>query len=322
MQLHSVERFQSRDLDEIKENLTRVFVSHSLIPLGARSRPNLDAWEERFGNSSLVYVNYGAAVLIEADALCDCYIFQIPSSGSIEVSSSAHKGLCNKRRLSILSPDSPFSLRWSADSSTFTVKLSKLTMETVVSNLLGERLTDPVIFSPMIDLGTPEGTTWLNLLGFLKQQIIYNKGFASECVNENIDELVAKIAVQVFPHNYTSRLQGGDFEQQPKIIKRAKQYVKDNLEENIQVADVIENCGVSYPTLNRYFRQYLNLSPAEYIRMTKLEAARNKLVNSYVNIQVSDVAAQFGFFHFGRFSSYYKQRFGETPSSTLRRLPE
>jgi AraC family ethanolamine operon transcriptional activator len=34
---------------------------------------------------------------------------------------------------------------------------------------------------------------------------------------------------------------------------------------------------------------------------------------------ISEIAAHWGFWHLGMFSSYYKDLFGETPSATARR---
>lgn len=318
--LQSINRFKSQDLDLIRENLTRIFTPHSLTPATSRCRLNLDVWERGFGASSLVSVKYGAKVVVEADALNQWYLFQIPTGEPIEVISSASNKRCSQRHLSVVSPTYPFSMKWSKGSSTLALKISRFKVENLLSELLGEPIDDPVMFSPVVDLKSPEGISWLNLIEFLKQQLVFNIGFTSQQTLQSIEDMAVKCALQTFKHNYTAQLEGNHCEIQPKIIQRAKDYVNDNLEENIEVSDLLSNCGTSYSTLSKYFKQYLNLSPSEYIRLVKLEAAHKTLSQADLSMQVTDVAIQYGFSHFGRFSGYYKKRFGETPSTTLRRL--
>jgi AraC-like DNA-binding protein len=43
------------------------------------------------------------------------------------------------------------------------------------------------------------------------------------------------------------------------------------------------------------------------------------LIDAPAGATVSDVAARWGFYQFGRFAAQYRQLFGETPSATLRR---
>src|SRR5436190_4413075 len=54
-------------------------------------------------------------------------------------------------------------------------------------------------------------------------------------------------------------------------------------------------------------------------RQLRLAAAHASLVEGSNGTSITEVAARFGFGHFGRFAQDYRQRFGETPSETLRR---
>ena len=50
-----------------------------------------------------------------------------------------------------------------------------------------------------------------------------------------------------------------------------------------------------------------------------MQHARRELLRSPSGASVTEIAVRFGFTHFGRFSSAYRARYGESPSTTLRR---
>jgi transcriptional regulator GlxA family with amidase domain len=64
----------------------------------------------------------------------------------------------------------------------------------------------------------------------------------------------------------------------------------------------------------------MGVSPASYMHNVRLERAHEELlmVQPGDGVTVGDVALRWGFQHAGRFAVYYRQRFGESPSETLR----
>lgn len=107
-------------------------------------------------------------------------------------------------------------------------------------------------------------------------------------------------------------------ESAPRCVKIAERYIKLNYGTPIALDDIAKTCGVSVRTLQSCFKNFRKLSISTYIRMIRLEAARELLQSSLNKKSISDVACQCGFNHLGRFSRYYKERFGELPSSVIR----
>jgi adenylate cyclase len=105
----------------------------------------------------------------------------------------------------------------------------------------------------------------------------------------------------------------------PHDLKRAVQYMRGGGHRKISMADLVAHCGVGERTLYKHFRAFLAVSPLAYWRRLRLAAARGELLKGPHGASVTEVAARFGFNHFGRFSQQYRRSFGETPSATLRR---
>ena len=105
----------------------------------------------------------------------------------------------------------------------------------------------------------------------------------------------------------------------PRAVRRALDFMQAGFERDIGMAELAEAAGLSVRALQRQFKTFLGKSPHEALRDIRFERARRHLLLGRPGTRVMDVAAAFGFPHFGRFSIEYRRRYGETPSQTLRR---
>jgi AraC-like DNA-binding protein len=63
------------------------------------------------------------------------------------------------------------------------------------------------------------------------------------------------------------------------------------------------------------------MSPSQYLRMRRLNRVRRAFLDADpATAKVSDIARGHGFTELGRFAAMYRDAFGETPSTTLRRV--
>lgn len=105
----------------------------------------------------------------------------------------------------------------------------------------------------------------------------------------------------------------------PRDLKVAIAFMRAGLCRSISIADLARHCGVAERTLNQHFRAFFGLSPGRYLRRLRFTAAREALLAGEPGISVTEIAERFGFNHLGRFAEHYRKRFGESPSTTLRR---
>lgn len=95
----------------------------------------------------------------------------------------------------------------------------------------------------------------------------------------------------------------------------AEQYARSRLCAPIALEDLARAAGVSARTLHFYCKRDHGIGPMEWLRNLRLDAAREQLRQSRSR-QITDVATSCGFGHLGRFSAYYRERFGELPRDT------
>ncbi|WP_137169014.1 helix-turn-helix domain-containing protein [Marinomonas sp. FW-1] len=102
-----------------------------------------------------------------------------------------------------------------------------------------------------------------------------------------------------------------------KVVDCARQFLDRHLDEPVTVTQLCEITNVSRRTLQYSFESILGVSPIQYLRISRLNGVRRSLVQAKSDQSVSDIAAQWGFWHLSQFAKDYKQLFGETPSKTL-----
>lgn len=111
-----------------------------------------------------------------------------------------------------------------------------------------------------------------------------------------------------------------DRRSRPASMRRAEDYLMDNLSNAISIADVAMAAGMSARTLSREFRRHHETTIKGFIRERRLEAANQTLlVADPRETNVTQVALNLGLDQLGRFSADYKRAFGELPSETLAR---
>jgi len=74
--------------------------------------------------------------------------------------------------------------------------------------------------------------------------------------------------------------------------------------------------------VQRCFKRRFGLSVTSYLKAVRLDAAHHDLIATRPSgNSVTTIALRNGCSHLGRFSSEYRERFGQLPSETLRNEP-
>jgi transcriptional regulator GlxA family with amidase domain len=87
----------------------------------------------------------------------------------------------------------------------------------------------------------------------------------------------------------------------------------------ITISDVVDVVGCSRRALFSAFRKYRGYTPMRFLTESRLRSAHMALRSPTAEDTVTSIAVACGFSHLGRFASIYVQRFGESPSETLRK---
>jgi AraC-like DNA-binding protein len=102
-------------------------------------------------------------------------------------------------------------------------------------------------------------------------------------------------------------------------VRFAREWMVANARRQLTIADVSAATGVSARGLQAAFQRHVGMRPMQFLREARLAGVRADLLASDpATTTVAEVARSWCFQHLGRFSGYYAEEFGETPSETLR----
>ena len=180
---------------------------------------------------------------------------------------------------------------------------------------------DPERLARRISFATPEGPSLWCHLALIWRQIgragaLGRSPLALREVELSLIALLV-LAADVDSQNVLRSRNGGT---SVAHIRRAEEYLEAHVSTPVSLAELARAVGVSTRTLFRAFKTHHGSSPMAFLKQRRLEAAQRSLLAAEPrSTTVSEVAAHYGFFHFGRFAEDYQRAFKEKPSDTLQR---
>jgi AraC-like DNA-binding protein len=105
-----------------------------------------------------------------------------------------------------------------------------------------------------------------------------------------------------------------------RTMTRFEDYLADKQCEPVYLSEICAAIGVSERMLRACCHDHLGMGPIRYLWLRRMNLARQVLRNADpARTSVTQVATDHGFWELGRFSVEYRNLFGESPSTTLRR---
>jgi AraC-like DNA-binding protein len=330
LEVHRV--FTGTDLDEARVMVGRVVNPHTLRMRRRDERLDVHQYAVRIADVTLTQLGYGASVEIGAPDVASCYCVQIPVSGAVEVECGRETLVSTPLVASVPSPAEPLRMRWGPDVDHLIVKIEQRALERYLAELLGHALREPIRLQLGMDLRGPNGARWKSIVQLLLAEIAQRDAAALDGSREEgcplpgpsaaaVEEIVMSSLLLGHPNNYWDLLRRRSAPAAAPYVRRAIEYAREHLDSPLTVPMLAARAGVSARALQAGFGRELGCTPSSYVRDLRLERVREELAGAEPGdgTRVTDVAVQWGFSHLGRFSQFYRERFGESPSETLRR---
>jgi AraC-like DNA-binding protein len=298
---------------------------HQLRIIGSPERFRMNHFAAAIGKLTLCYVHFGAAVEIRAPGTSDRVCIQFPLGGRSEVRCGTDRVVASRSVGTIPSISEPLVMRWSEEAAHLVICVEPAVVEGQLASLLGATTSEPVRTDLGLNLTGTNGMRWFAILDMLQAEINQAREGGGAPLGEvraaAIEDLVINTLLLQHPNNYWERLSRREAPARTPYVRRAVEYIHENLDTPITTAVLAEVTGVSGRSLQAGFARDFGCSPSAYVRDQRLARVNAELLAADWSdgTRVTDVALQAGFSHLGRFSSAYRQRFGERPSETLRR---
>lgn len=310
--------FASADVDETRSMVGRVMKPHQLNrTTGSSERLDARMHHASLGDVCLSRLRYGASVDIEPGPLESFFLVQMPLTGYAQIDCGGQHVHSNQSVASVLSPDDETRMHWSADADQLMIRITRSQVERSLASYLGHPLKQPLRFE--LGLHWQDNAPWRCLMSYLLDCTTHHADLSqNKLLVSQIEQLVTLILLTSHRHNHSETAPARCGTVLPRHVRRAQDFMQTHAHEPLSVEQLADVAGVSLRSLYSGFKDFLGISPMQYLRDLRMERARSELLGSETS-NVAAVALRWGFAHLGRFSSEYKQRYGESPSQTLRR---
>jgi len=174
----------------------------------------------------------------------------------------------------------------------------------------------------VIDIGSQAMKRLRQLL--LELQHVFSSGSTFPAMSAAMESMQSELLTACKPiierTSSSTQMMGRPAVNRREIIDRVMSQLESPENINFSIDELINAAGVSERTLRNVFLEYYGLAPHRFFVVHRLHQARIALrIESPESSTVTSIAAQFGFWHFGRFACEYRKLFGESPSQTLYR---
>ncbi|MDA9510490.1 transcriptional regulator [Bradyrhizobium sp. CCBAU 11386] len=316
-------RVATDDVDEAAEQIGRIFCPHDLKPAQARAagfsaRHNCAA----FDGFSINYVAYGGSVSIDPGCLERFFLVQVPLTGTARIRAGAGEfDAVPDRTASLLSPTIPTRMMWS-DCAQVILLLDRRVVEQRAAALSG-RVAGTVEFDPVIDLDAPSGQALRTSLAGLMTlaERLGPSGRLSPVATADWREALLDHLLNGQRHGLSDAIRtfSGQAERLPRALRVARDRLADNAGEPLDLAQLAGAAGIGIRALQLGFRRHFGVSISEMLLDMRLAGLHARLAQAAPDASITAIAFDLGFTHLGRMAGAYREKFGETPSATLRR---
>lgn len=317
--LQSQLRFMSSDVDEVRAHVAGALTEHHLEPLESALDFRLYGTVPQQGDDLQACVlEYGAAVCVQTPPTRDCLLVQVPLSGRVQVTCQEGTWEIRPGQGLILPSATPLQIRWAHRASQLIVKIPLHRFERTCRSLTGRPLADALSFRREIRLDDAAGQYCRHFIDY----VCYEYGQVTPSgsrfgVRAAEDALVSHLLLR---HSSAFEEHATASKALPKALRLAREFMEARLRDPVSLAEIAQYAGVSVRSLSRSFREQYAMSPMQAMRQLRLDRIHHELRLAKVGTSVTDVALHWGYAHLGRFAAAYRERFGESPSQTLRRV--
>lgn len=227
--------------------------------------------------------------------------------------------LVPERLGTVVEPGVPGTVKQQADYQCVNVNIKQQDVDRTLTVLTGKEPRGRVRFDPLLALTAPGPRSLLRMLHWIMAEVDSAKLVAP--VLERLGEAFTLQLMHAQPHNHSALLTSGAPAATPAQVRRVAEYLEAELERPIRLSELTKLTGTSARSIQAGFKKHFGCTPFELLRARRLERART-LLGRDDGRSVEEIARTCGFHHPGRFSVYYRERFGEAPlHARARRRP-
>ncbi|WP_404431471.1 AraC family transcriptional regulator [Microbacterium lacus] len=310
----------SRDVDHARQLLSEVFLPVDFPSARTSSTFEMQLNALKVGKLTCGYMRFRDAVRIET-AEAENYHIDIPTRGRATMRAGLGAPVHGTQHTAgVFMPGRPVEIASDEAFAQLSLMIPRDHLQLEVQNLLGHELSGPLEFGGEIDLMAPGAHTMMQALRMIDEASHQAGGLlAHPLAAQRLEQVVMHSLLFAQPHNHSAALAGPSRAAGVQPVSHAVELLRSDPAHPWTVMQLATQVSVSVRSLQEGFRRSLDTTPMAYLRHLRLEKVHEDLMTAAPGtVNVTEVAARWGFAHLGRFAAAYRREFSERPSDTLR----
>jgi len=312
---------KTRDIEAIHASVAHIFCPHKIrvSSSGILDRDALMHYTP-LPSGAVVYLAYGTEIRVDVSQL-GFFLIELPLSGESTTYCGDRSVLSGPGQAVVVGPYQQFATEWTADCSKLLIKLESSAMESYLSTLLGRRQIRALDFDMEMRLTTGPSTSLMRIICWILDELDQPDSLlnVTPLAKLQFQHVLMWTLLHCQPNNYSEELRARELPQVPQYVLQTRKYIQQHYRETIDLDELVEHAKVSERTLLEGFKRYHGVSPMKLLKLTRLDYVHLALKEARPEKNnVTEIALAYGFTQPGKFSAAYKERFGESPSDTLK----
>jgi AraC-like DNA-binding protein len=314
---------RSDDLDETREMIS---TAYSPYELQALERPqDFTAWyaEGSFPGITLSALSYGTETLVAPEPLSSYLLVCQVHTGRIRLESAERREeqFVSPGDTYVMDPHQRLRVYWAPNTRVTTIRLDRDLAERAAGDSLGREEPARAVFALGGAVSKAAAESWAGVSAAIHREVM-SGGVArtSPLVASQLTQTAAAALMathRLLPGTEPVRHIGNVAH---PAVRRAIQLIEERSDQPLTLSDLAVAARCSPRALQEAFQRYVGRTPLAHLREVRLERAHRDLAAADADgsVTVAEIAFRWGFSNLGRFASWYRQRYGHSPSLTLR----
>jgi AraC-like DNA-binding protein len=193
-------------------------------------------------------------------------------------------------------------------------------LPSLVADTTPGRSQQPVRLTSCEPVSPHAARRWQDTYAYIRDTVLaIPEAAAQPLIAASAARLLVAVTLDTFPSNtLTDPTIEDRHDAHPATLRRAVEFIDENAQRDITVADIAAAGFVTIRTVQLAFRRHLDSTPMRYLRQVRLAHAHDELNNANpAATTVTAIAYRWGFSNASRFGTLYRKAYGVTPSQTL-----
>lgn len=318
--LENFNLFQDQSLDTLEASSTDWFTPCRLLSAHrVRAHSRASAYATALGPIRLVYAqSTGTELVVEYKQQEPNFLIMFAVDGTSSIHVGHETAICAGQQATVISPGMIPQIQLSEQYAQLHLRIDRTALERHLEKMLGMAVIRPIRFNMSMDLRKPAVASWIQTIQLLVQDLGTSSGLSTAAADLHpwSDFLMTGLLLSQ-PHNYSAMFsRPPEHNYRPPALKRALELIDKDPSSSTSIDQMSALVGVSSRTLQREFREYLGVTPSEYVQWVRLCRTHDDLTSGNGET-VTEIAHRWGFTHVSRFSAAYRNRYGQLPSDAL-----